>query len=78
MYEHQISPNKKPNKKPNKEKLQPLSGGEQNERPVHELFRDLCAFADAETLELNRRKNASFDADDIRSLEMKFGAMLIS
>lgn len=42
------------------------------------LFRELSSFAARETSELDRRMNAAFRAEDIRSLEMKFAAMMIS
>ena len=44
----------------------------------HCLFRDLSSFAAKDTSELDRRKNSTFHAEDIRSLEMKFAAMMIS
>lgn len=48
------------------------------DKTMQRLFRDICSFATAETAELDRRKDADFHAEDIRSLEMKFAGMMIS
>ncbi|KAL9611147.1 MAG: hypothetical protein Q9167_004200 [Letrouitia subvulpina] len=45
---------------------------------IHNLFKDTSAFAAAKEPSLKNRLDASFDANDIRSLELKFAAMMIT
>ena len=47
-------------------------------RSMQILFRDISFFAASETPELERRMNSVFYAEDIRSLEMKFAAIIVS
>ena len=42
------------------------------------LFKETCSFVATEAETLESRTTASFEADDFRSLELKFAAMMIS
>lgn len=44
---------------------------------IHNLFKDTSAFIAAKKPSLKNRLDASFDANDIRSLELKFAAMMV-
>lgn len=44
---------------------------------IHSLFKDTSAFITAKKPALKNRLDASFDAKDIRSLELKFAAMMV-
>lgn len=56
----------------------PSDVNEDRNRSMQVLFQELSSFAARETPELDRRINSAFRAEDIRSLEMKFAAMMIS
>ena len=49
-----------------------------NSNNLRSLFKEVSTFAETRGDVLEDRKAATFEADDIRSLELKFTAMMIS
>ena len=75
LYEH-LSDHGAP-QEPRKDKL-PADLRTDRNLSMEPLFQELSSFAASETSELDRKIHSTFCAEDIRSLEMKFAATMIS